>query len=135
MSTLLSEGQHAVYQAPALIRTTLPKISEPSANNVAVSGNFAYVAAGAEGVQVVDVSEPPAPFIAGAQATPGNANDVRIVENLAYVADGSAGLQIIDMSDPLNPVIVGAVDTPGEALDVRVSGTQAYVVSADFLLY
>jgi hypothetical protein len=102
------------------------------ANNVDVNGNFAYVAAGAAGLQVVDVSDPRNPQIVGAMDTTGNANDVRIVGNLVYIADGSAGLQIIDISTPTAPVIVGAVDTPGEAQDVAVSGVRAYVADGDF---
>lgn len=102
------------------------------ANNVDVGGNFAYVAAGAAGLQVVDVSDPRTPVIVGSRDTPGNANDVRVVGDLAYVADGAAGLQIIDVSDPTNPVIVGAMDTPGEAQDVMVSGVRAYVADGDF---
>jgi hypothetical protein len=99
--------------------TALSSISIPGyANNVDVNGNYAYVAAGATGLQVVDVSNPQAPVIVGAKDTPGNANDIRIAGNLAYIADGSAGLQILDISNPTAPVIVGSVDTPGEAQDV-----------------
>ena len=97
------------------------------ANNVDVSGNFAYVAAGSAGLQVVDVSNPAAPLIVGAHSTPGNANDVRIVGNTAYVADGSAGLTLLDVSTPGAPAIIGNVDTPGEAQDVMVIGNRAYV--------
>jgi hypothetical protein len=58
------------------------------ANNVDVSGNFAYVAAGAAGLQVVSVSDPRNPQLVGALDTPGNANDVRVVGTLAYIAGG-----------------------------------------------
>jgi hypothetical protein len=46
------------------------------ANNVDVSDNYAYVAAGSAGLQVVDVSNPNAPVIVGSCGTPGNADDV-----------------------------------------------------------
>jgi hypothetical protein len=97
------------------------------ANNVDVTGNHAYVAAGATGLQVVDVSNPSLPRIVGAADTPGNANDVKVVGDLAYVADGTAGLQVIDVSDPSVPVLVGSVDTPGVAQDVVVRGNLAYL--------
>lgn len=97
------------------------------ANNVDVSGNHAYVAAGATGLQVVNVENPSSPSIVGSLDTPGNANDVRVVGNLAYVADGTAGLRIINVSNPAAPVSVGSVDTPGEAQDVMVVGGRAYV--------
>lgn len=97
------------------------------ANNVDVSGNHAYVAAGAAGLQIVDVSDRKLPRIVGSLDTPGNANDVRVVGNRVYIADGSAGLQIIDVTNPTSPSLLGSVDTPGEAQDVVVVGTRAYV--------
>lgn len=97
------------------------------ANNVDVSGDYAYVAAGATGLQVVDVSDRRNPVVVAALDTPGNADDVKVVGSLAYVADGPAGLRILGVANPLAPVPVGAVDTPGDAQDVVVVGTYAYV--------
>ena len=119
-------------QATIIVQTFAPialsAIAIPGyANNVDVSGNFAYVAAGAAGLQVVDVSDPEQPQIVGALDTPGNANDVRVVGTLAYIADGAAGLHLIDVSTPAAPVSVGALDTPGEAHDVVVVASRAYV--------
>ena len=97
------------------------------ANNVDVSGNFAYVAAGSAGLQVVDVSDRRAPRIVGSLDTPGTALDVRVVGTRAYVADGSAGLRIIDVSNTAAPASLGALDTSGVAQDVFVVGNRAYV--------
>jgi hypothetical protein len=97
------------------------------ANNVDVSGNYAYVAAGSTGLQVVDVSNHTAPRIVAALDTNGNANDVRIVGTYAYVADGPAGLKIIDISNPLAPRLAGSVATPGDAWDVVVASGRAYL--------
>ena len=97
------------------------------ANDVDVSGNYAYVAAGGTGLQVVDVSNHTAPRIVAALDTDGNANDVRIVGSYAYVADGSAGLKIIDISNPLAPHLTGSLATGGEALDVVVASGRAYI--------
>ena len=100
-------------------------------NSVDVSGNYAYVAAGATGLQVVNVATRTAPFIAGSMDTPGNANDVKVVGNLAFIADGPSGLQIIDVTNPASPVILGAYDTPGTAWDVVVRDNIAYVADGD----
>lgn len=97
------------------------------ANNVDVAGNYAYVAAGAAGLQVVNISDRTSPQIVASLDTPGNANDIRVVNGFAYVADGISGLQIINVSNPLNPVLTGSFDTSGEANDVVVVGTTAYV--------
>src|SRR5262249_29296678 len=97
------------------------------ANNVDVSGNFAYVAAGVAGLQVVNVTDRRAPRIVGSLDTPGNANDVRVVGNRAYIADGPAGLQIIDVTDPTRPQWLGTLDTPGDASGVTVANNLVFI--------
>ncbi|HEV7732271.1 MAG TPA: FG-GAP-like repeat-containing protein [Candidatus Binatia bacterium] len=101
------------------------------ANNVDVRSGFAFVAAGATGLQVVDVANRANPHVVAALDTPGNANDVRVVGTTAYVADGSSGLQVIDVTNPLAPVLRGSVDTPGTAQDVVVKGAFAYVADGN----
>jgi sugar lactone lactonase YvrE len=108
--------------------TALSSVSIPGfANNVDVSGNFAYVAAGIAGLQIVDVTDRRAPHIVASLDTTGNANDVQVVGNRAYVADGPAGLQIIDITDPAHPQLLGTLDTPGNAWDVAVAGTRVFI--------
>lgn len=108
--------------------TALTSLNIPgTTNNVDVNGNFAYVAAGSAGLQVVDVSNHSAPVIAGSVDTPGNANDVVVIGSTAFVADGPKGLQIIDITDPHKPSLRSSVDTPGDAQDVVIKGTRAFV--------
>src|SRR3989454_1154702 len=108
--------------------TALSFVSIPGfANSVDVSGDFAYVAAGSAGLQIVDVSSRTSPRIAASLGLPGNANDVKLDGTRAYVAAGSAGLHIVDISNPLSPLLLGSADTPGTAFDVRASGNLAFV--------
>jgi hypothetical protein len=108
--------------------TALGSVAIPGyANNVDANGSFAYVAAGANGLIVVNVANPSAPVIVASVDTPGNANDVRVVGNRVYVADGPLGLRIFDVTTPTAPVLLGTLDTTGEANDVIVSGNFAYV--------
>lgn len=131
--TVTNNGQSA--QATVTVQTFAPTalsfINLPGVtNDVDVSGDFAYVATGAAGLQIVDVANPLAMTIAAAVDTPGNANDVAVVSNTAYVADGPAGFRIIDVTDvtdPRNPTPRGALDAPGDAQDVVVKGSRAFV--------
>ncbi len=108
--------------------TPLSFVSIPGfANSVDVSGDFAYVAAGSAGLEIVNVSNHASPHIVASLGLPGNANDVKLDGTRAYVAAGSAGLHIVDISDPLSPRLLGSADTPGEAFDVRASGNLAFV--------
>lgn len=118
----------AAGQVRSFSPTAISYVSIPGfANNVDVKGNYAYVAAGATGLQVVDVSDRANPRIVASRDTPGNANDVFIAGDFAYVADGVSGLQIINIANPLAPTIASSFDTPGEAFDVVVRANRAYV--------
>lgn len=97
------------------------------ANNVKVLNGFAYVAAGAAGLQIVNVSDRTAPQIAASYPTNGRAYDLRIVGKYVYIADGFAGLDIIDVGDPFDPYSIGTVDTPGTAQDIWIDGNYAYI--------
>jgi len=122
--TALNSGHMAmaIVTVESFGPTALSFVSVPGyANNVKVSGGFAFVASGSAGLVVVDIADPVFPTVVATLDTPGNANDVRVVGNLAFVADGSSGLQVADVSDPLHPRIIGSVDTPGSANDVAVN--------------
>jgi hypothetical protein len=99
------------------------------ANDVAVNGSFAYVAAGSTGLQVVNVGDRSHPSIVASLSLPGNANDVKLLGNLAYVAAGTAGLHVVDITNPLLPVRLGTLGTNGNALNVVVRGIIAYIAN------
>jgi hypothetical protein len=95
------------------------------AQDVDLSGNYAYVANLSTGLQVIDLSTLQ---IAGSCDTPGYAYGICLSGGYAYVADFEAGLRIIDIS---SLQIVGFYDTPGEAMDVFVVGSYAYIADGD----
>jgi YVTN family beta-propeller protein len=125
-------------QSTAVVRTFSPTalgfVTIPGfANSVDVNGNFAFIAAGASGLQVVNVSNRNLPVIAASLALAGNANDVKLSSNVAYVAAGSAGVHIIDVSNPLAPVKLGTLSTGANALNLAVRGTKVYVANGSNL--
>ena len=127
-STLSTTALGAVESFTPIAETA--SLSIPGfANNVDVDGNFAYVAAGSAGLQIVDVQDRHNPAIVAARALPGNANDVVVAGGYAYVAAGSAGLLIVSVQDPLAPAVSGSLNTGGVAWDVVVRGNRAYVAN------
>ncbi len=98
-----------------------------SAEEVCISGSYAYVADGNSGLHIIDISNPESPIIAGTCDTTGYARGVTVSGSYAYVADDGSGLQIIDISNPASPVISGTCYTTGNAYGVAVSGSYAYV--------
>ena len=94
---------------------------------VAVSGSNAYVADWDDGLWIVNIGNPAAPFEVGFYDTPGYALGVAVSGNYAYVSDLDAGLRIVNISNPSAPYSVGLYNTPGFAEGVAVSGNYAYV--------
>ena len=104
------------------------------ANEVAVNGSYAFVAAGSAGLQVVDISNRNAPAVVASLALQGNADDIKFLADMAYVAAGSAGLEVIDLSKPLNPVLKGTFSAANNALTSVIRGTTAYVANGSTLV-
>ena len=100
---------------------------ELSGLDVYVVGSYAYVAAGAGRLHVIDVRRSAYPIQVAEVDTRGEAKGVYVLSSHAYVADGSAGLQVVDVRDPASPRIVGSVETPGDARHVYVFGDYACV--------
>ena len=98
-----------------------------TANDVTISGNYAYVADQASGLQIIDISNPAAPTLAGTVDTTGNAVGVAISGNHAYVADGNNGVQVINISNPASPSLTATFNVIGIAYGVAISGNYAYV--------
>jgi hypothetical protein len=97
--------------------------------DIAVVGEYAYVADYYAGLQIISVSDPANPALVGSFDTY-RAGAVAVVGDYAYVADAGRGLQIINVTDPANPTLVGSYDTSGDAYDVAVVGDYAYVADA-----
>ncbi|MEO0190746.1 MAG: T9SS type A sorting domain-containing protein [candidate division WOR-3 bacterium] len=97
--------------------------------DLAISGNYAYVAYGIEGLRVVDISNPLSPQEVGSLMIP-QARGVAVAGNYAYVASSAVGLRIVDISNPLSPYEVGFCDTIGTISQVTIAGDYAYVSSA-----
>jgi hypothetical protein len=78
-----------------------------NANRVFVSRTYAYVAAGAEGIVIVDVEKPEKPKLYMKYTADGRINDARDVivastnaSLFAYVADGKNGLKVLQLTSP-----------------------------------
>jgi hypothetical protein len=106
------------------------QLSTGAASDVAVSGNYAYLA-GDDGLRVLDVTDPLHPTIVGSVAMPAPSSGLAVSESHAYVAVGNFGLQVVDVGNPENPWIAGSVDTALPALNVAVSGSHVYVGEED----
>ena len=103
-----------------------------NAQDVFVSGSFAYIADGNGGLRIVDVSDPSLPTEVGSVDTPGNAQELIVRDHYAYVAHAETnGLRIIDVQNPRAPSETGFYPTPKGAYGVALAGTTAYIAAGD----
>lgn len=103
------------------------RLPNGAGGGIAASGDVVYVAAGADGVVVVDVSNPAAPRRKGGYNTSGQAIQIMLIGTRAYVADSEGGLLILDVSNPASPRRLGGKTTGREVSGVFVSGNYAYL--------
>jgi hypothetical protein len=120
---------------PILVGAWLPHPSD-HAQDVVLSGDYAYVAAGGSGLWVIDVSRPDRPWRVGHVDTTGHAQSVFVQGQYAYLAQShsQSGLNdvlvVIDVADPTNPRQVGSFSrssSEGNGHDVEVAGDFAYL--------
>ncbi len=86
--------------------------------DVTIAGTYAYVAADAAGVLVVDVSNPLAPVLVGSLDLPSQTKRIHVNGKYAYTATLDQGVFVLDIADPANPIVVGQWDTGGSVGDV-----------------
>jgi len=88
---------------------------------------YAYVAAYAAGLRVVDVTDPTAPVEVGAlEFEPATAaTGIVVAGQVAYLATQD-GLRVVDVSNPTRPVEIAAL--PAVSWDVALAGDRLYLV-------
>ncbi len=79
------------------------------AEDVVVSGNYAYIADGSGGMKIVDISNHLEPSLVSSYqiVTPSDSSDyalrIAVLDNHAFIAYNMQGLVVMDVSDPRNP--------------------------------
>ncbi len=119
-------------------------IAAVPAHDMAIKGNFIYVAAGGSGFAIVDVSTPSQPIVRGEYPGIGYVMDVAINDKTLFVANGGddaamehsvrGGLAVIDVRQPsLASVVAKATLTGGyEWLGgnrIAINGDYAYLTA------
>ncbi len=97
--------------------------------DVAVQGHYAYLANGAEGLQIQDISNREKPVIVGALDTYMTALGVAVNGSYAYVAAYDR-LYVVDVTSSPAPKTVAELKAQTDVFgSVRVTGNYAYVLS------
>lgn len=94
-------------------------------NGVSVQGSFAYVAQGANGLRVIDISNLGAPRLRGLYNTPASANTIRVRDNFAFLGDGTT-LRVYDITDPEHVLEVASLATDHPFGNMTLVGDYLY---------
>ena len=97
------------------------------ASGLAIVGNYAFVADGPEGLQVIDIQNPYSPKKVASAATGSASYALDHAFDYAFVADRISGIQVVDIRDPEFPDIFPSAGTDGEANWVLFAGDLSYV--------
>ena len=104
---------------------------------VAYRDNLIY-AGTADGLLILDVSDPSSVIQIGAYDVEGASNDIVLEGDLAFLSQGFydlygiKGVSIIDVSDPTAPTGVGFYPTQYNAASVAIRDHHAYLLQGDF---
>jgi hypothetical protein len=101
--------------------------------DIFIQGNCAYCAAGYQGLDIIDISNPSQPRKVGHYSTYGNTKKVYTQGNYSYLLEEQRGLLILDVSSPSAPYRVGYysnLDLQSLSLyigSIHVVGEYAYI--------
>ncbi len=97
--------------------------------DVAIAGDYAYIADDEVGIVTIDISDPTNPVYLGVMDTPGVAHGVSVAGDVLFDADFYS-LQIATISDPALPQPIGALSMPDLAFSAVAYGS--YVCVGDY---
>ena len=99
-------------------------------NNVAVAGQFAFAAAGVQGVVIVDLSVPQIAGVVAPPGTTGSIDDVSIDGDLLFTLDaaGAGALSVFSIANPMQPTLVSGPVAVGVSPFAGVSASNQRVV-------
>lgn len=125
-------SSHQVLAATDRTLSTLPT-TRWGFSDVALQGNYAYLAEAGVGVTVVDITDNAHPTALRSVTTPDIISDIVLDGTTLYTQDNSVA-SIIDVTDPANPILRRSI-TPANGMDlpndVAASGNDLYLVASN----
>ncbi len=96
-----------------------------------LQGDYVYLAAGEEGLKIVDVSDPSAPTLVGTYEISGSMEDVAVTGSVAAALDDVGDVLLLDVSTPAAPVELGRYTPPEKGYRVVLADNYLYVPAMD----
>ncbi|MEE9167082.1 MAG: hypothetical protein V3U24_06450 [Candidatus Neomarinimicrobiota bacterium] len=101
--------------------------------DVEISGNYAYIPGGLDGLGILDISDPSSPQIVGLYYASGcefgRMYAWHVSENFAYGSGRYCGIEVLDVTNPSNPAHVADYGLRGRSYE-HSDGSGAYLFAA-----
>lgn len=91
--------------------------------------NKVYIAAGNNGLKIIDITNPLLPISMASFPTNGDARGIKAIGDIVYIANGYAGLDMINVANPAAPYRIGRYSAEGYSSQLSVKGD--YIFSAN----
>ena len=98
--------------------------------DLALQGNYLYVANEVGSLRVFDVSDPTNPVVVS--DTPTFAEDIEVEGNYAYLTHFNGDIKIFDVSDPFNPEEISFYERQFYVTDIDVDHGEIYASAFDY---
>ncbi|MEO0161447.1 MAG: T9SS type A sorting domain-containing protein [candidate division WOR-3 bacterium] len=99
------------------------------ANDLVIHGNYAYIADGAKGITVLDISDSTLPDFVNQVTIPGNLGTIGLGGQYLFVGDKEDTFRVLSISNPTNPVEVAKLALSDDVLGLFVEGNRVYVAA------
>ncbi|OHD20896.1 MAG: hypothetical protein A2Y38_06540 [Spirochaetes bacterium GWB1_59_5] len=93
-------------------------------NDIAISGDYAYILVTYSGLEVYDISDPANPALIETSVLPFSSERISLRDRCAIISDWGGGLLIVDIGDPYNVALVKSIaESSGRVDDFTMSGS------------
>lgn len=126
------------YSDPSQPRVVGEEDLPGNARALTLSGDYAYVADGYNGLSIVSLSSPAYPWLRGNVTFDGCTRDVAVSGDRAYVTNYINGafdndLVVVNIGTPSSPSVTTTLDLPGTVGRIALYGNTAYITSSQGL--
>lgn len=106
------------------------------AEDIEITGNYAYIANGQAGLQIIDIANPESTYIVGEYITSKSAQGVALRDSLAFIATSSSnGLVVVDIQNPAACSLLGSDPGYTEYKVFALPDTfYVYIAALDFFI-
>ncbi len=99
--------------------------------DIAIAGDYAYIASGNAGLHVVNIADPRNPSLVATVPLTGDAVGLTLTSSHVLIATESGGMQIVDVSNPQSPILLSEYSQP--SITSGISETNSYAYTANYV--